>query len=134
MVAWSPGLLLSSSWCRNTSFLCPIPGSFTCCQKTTGLLMQMVKHKPRQSPCSCGAMPQQDLAHATGHTALHGPRYYQTMAISTSMLWTMGKVLLLAFFTPNWPRKETSQADWASSKHGPTQLRELYIPLLPGLP
>lgn len=46
----------------------------------------------------------------------------------------MGKVPFLAFFTPNWPQNETSQADWASFKCGPTQLRELYIPLLPGLP
>lgn len=64
--------------------------------------MQMVKHKPKQSPCSCGAMPQQDLAHAMGHTALHGARYHQAMAISTSMLWTMWKVPFLASFTPSW--------------------------------
>lgn len=131
MVAWSPGLLHQGFWCRNASLPCPTPGSLICSQEITSLLVQMIKHKPRQSPCSRGAMPQQDLAHAMGHTALRGARYYQAMAISTSTLRAMGKVLFLASFTPNWPQKETSQADWASSKHGPAQLRELYIPLLP---
>lgn len=44
-----------------------------------------------------------------------------------------GEGTIPGFLHPSWPRKETNQADWASSEHGPTQLRELYIPLLPGL-
>lgn len=87
-----------------------------------------------QNHCSCGAAPQQDLANDMGHTVLHGARYHQAMAIPTPMLQMMGKVPFLALFTPNWPLKGSSQAGWASSKHSLTQLRELYIPLLLGLP
>lgn len=90
------------------------PGFSTCCQETADL-MHMVKHKNRQSPCSCGAVPQQDLAHAMGHTALHGARQHQSMTTSTSVLWVMG------LYTPDCLHpKETRQADL---KCGPTQLR-----------
>lgn len=59
MVPWSPGLLLPSFSGRNASFLWPAPGSFTCCQETIGLLMQVAKHKPSCAtagfdPC-CGS-------------------------------------------------------------------------------
>lgn len=53
--AMTPGLLLSSFWSRNASFLQPTPGSFTCCQDTKCLFMQVIRHKP--SCATAGFVP-----------------------------------------------------------------------------
>lgn len=116
----SPGLLLSSFWGRNSSSLQPTPGSFTCCQETIGVLTRWSNRSP--------AVPQQDLAHAVGHTALLGPWYHHAMAISTLAL---GARSIPGLLHPEMAVKR-SKLSWLGSERGPTQLREVSLPLLGG--
>lgn len=74
------------------------------------------------------AVPQQDLAHAVGHTALLGPWYHQGMAISTLAQGTRS----IAGLLPPKLAMRRSKLSCLGSEHGLTQLGEVSLPLLRG--